>query len=163
ASELKGLEPCGVMGPLSPQALFAYASYGYIPAPRTIYERVHKLRPGHRLEVRAGQTTATRYWRMEYRSQPPRREPELIEELDHPVAPAVNSELISDVPLGAFLSGGIDSSTVVALMAAVANAPVHTFSIGFDERSHDESPFAAEVARRFGTRHTQLTVRPGVW
>jgi len=100
---------------------------------------------------------------MEYHPQPARSEPELIEELDLLLRSAVKSELISDVPLGAFLSGGVDSSTVVALMAAVSNAPVHTFSIGFDETSHDESRFAEEVAHRFGTRHTQLTVRPGVW
>lgn len=163
ASELKALEPCAVLGPLSPQALFAYTSYGYIPAPLTVYEGVSKLQPGHRLELRDGQATLDRYWRMEYRPQPTRREPELIDELDHVLRAAVKSELISDVPLGAFLSGGVDSSTVVALMAAVGNAPVHTFSIGFEEASHDESRFAGEVARRFGTRHTQLTVRPGVW
>jgi len=163
ASELKAFEPCGILGPLSAQAIFAYTTYGYIPGPLTIYEGIYKLLPGHHLELAHEQPTVRRYWRMEYRPQPARSEPELIEELDHILRSAVKSELISDVPLGAFLSGGVDSSTVVALMAAVSNAPVHTFSIGFDEASHDESRFADEVARRFGTQHTQLTVRPGVW
>jgi asparagine synthase (glutamine-hydrolysing) len=163
ASELKAFEPCGILGPLSAQAIFAYTTYGYIPGPLTIYEGIYKLLPGHHLELAHEQATVRRYWRMEYRPQPARSEPELIEELDHILRSAVKSELISDVPLGAFLSGGVDSSTVVALMAAVSNAPVRTFSIGFDEASHDESRFADEVARRFGTQHTQLTVRPGVW
>jgi asparagine synthase (glutamine-hydrolysing) len=163
ASELKALEPCGILGPLSRDAIVAYTTYGYIPAPLTIYEGVYKLPPGHRLELVGGQPTVTRYWRMEYRPQPARPEAALIEELDALLRSAVRSELISDVPLGAFLSGGVDSSTVVALMAAVSTTAVHTFSIAFDETSHDESRFAGEVARRFGTRHTALTVRPGVW
>lgn len=163
ASELKAFEPCGILGPLSAEAILAYTTYGYVPGPMTIYQNIYKLQPGHRFELVDGQAKLTRYWRMEYRPQPARSEPELIEELDHVLRAAVKSELISDVPLGAFLSGGVDSSTVVALMAAVSNAPVHTFSIGFDEASHDESRSAEEVARRFGTQHTQLTVRPGVW
>lgn len=163
ASELKAFEPCGILGPLSAQAIFAYTTYGYVPGPLTIYEGIYKLQPGHRLELVADQATVTRYWRMQYHPQPARSEPELIEELDHVLRSAVRSELISDVPLGAFLSGGVDSGTVVALMAAVSNASVHTFSIGFDEASHDETRFAAEVARRLGTQHTQLMVRPGVW
>jgi asparagine synthase (glutamine-hydrolysing) len=163
ASELKAFEPCGILGTLSAEAIFAYTTYGYVPGPLTIYDGIYKLQPGHRLELAQGQATVTRYWHMEYHPQPGRSEPELIEELDLLLRSAVTSELISDVPLGAFLSGGVDSSMVVALMAAVSNAPVHTFSIGFDETSHDESRFAEEVAHRFGTRHTQLTVRPGVW
>ena len=163
ASELKAFEPCGFLGALSAEAIFAYTSYGYIPAPLTIYEGVYKLRPGHHLQLVGGPESVRRYWRMEYRPEPARTEGELISELDDVLRSAVKSELISDVPLGAFLSGGVDSSAVVALMATVSNAPVHTFSIGFDEASHDESRFAEEVARRFGTRHTQLTVRPGVW
>src|SRR5207244_5332341 len=100
--------------PLCAQAIFAYTSYGYIPAPLTIYAGVYKLQPSHRLQLLNGRVTATRYWRMEYHPQPARPEAELIEELDHVLGAAVKSELISDVPLGAFLSGGVDSSTVVA-------------------------------------------------
>jgi asparagine synthase (glutamine-hydrolysing) len=163
ASELKAFEPCGILGSLSADAILAYTTYGYVPGPLTIYEGIYKLRPGHRLELVDGRAAVTRYWHMEYRPKAEASEPDLIEELDHLLRSAVRSELISDVPLGAFLSGGVDSSTVVAMMAAVSNAPVHTFSIGFDEASHDESRFAEAVARHFGTRHTTLTVRPGVW
>jgi asparagine synthase (glutamine-hydrolysing) len=163
ASELKAFEPCGILGPLSAEAIFAYTTYGYVPGPLTIYEGIYKLQPGHRLELCADQTTVTQYWHMRYRPQPARSEPELLEELDDILRSAVRSEMISDVPLGAFLSGGVDSSTVVAMMTAVSNAPVHTYSIGFDEASHDESRFAEEVAGRFGTRHTTLTVRSDVW
>jgi len=163
ASELKAFEPCGILGSPSAEAIFAYTNYGYVPAPLTIYDGVHKLPSGHHLQLVGCRSTVTRYWQMQYEPRARRSEHELIEELDVVLRAAVKSELISDVPLGAFLSGGVDSSTVVAMMAAVSNAPIHTFSIGFDEASHDESRFAADIARRFETRHTQLTVRPGVW
>lgn len=160
ASEIKAFEPCGLLGELSREAIYHYVTYGYVPAPLTIYEGIHKLPAGHRLELARGRVSVSRYWKVEYREAPHRDEEEWIDELDQLLRTAVQSELISDVSLGAFLSGGVDSSTVVALMAAVSNTPVRTYSIGFDESSHDESGYAEQVARHFGTQHTTMIVRP---
>lgn len=160
ASELKAFGPCGILGELSPESIYHYFTYGYVPAPWTIFRGVYKLPAGHRLELVDGKIKIDRYWRIEFLPGQPRSEMDWIEELDYRLRVSVKSELISDVALGAFLSGGVDSSTVVALMANVSNAPVRTYSIGFDEKLHDECHYAERIARHFGTEHTRLIVRP---
>ncbi len=132
-------------------------AFDYIPAPRTILAGVRKLEPGSLLEWRmgAGEPSVRRYW------QPPQADeklpiPDEIE-LEHLLESAVKRQMVSDVPIGAFLSGGIDSSLLVAMMARHSERPVRTFSVRFSEGGVDESPIAELVARRFGTDHTVLS------
>ncbi len=141
-------------------ALLHYLSFQYVPAPLSAFAGVQRLEPGHHLVVRDGNLSTERYWRLRY--TPKRRidEQEALEELRSRLAEAVRLRLISDVPLGAFLSGGIDSSVVVALMAQVAGARVKTFSIGFREARYNELPFARAVAERFETDHEEFVVTP---
>jgi len=135
-----------------------------VPAPWTPFRGILKLPPGHLLVCESGRVTTSRYWRLEYGPKHVvggargvrELETELLERLDE----AVRLRMVSDVPLGAFLSGGIDSSAVVASMALQQDAPVRTFSIGFDERGYDELPAARAVAECFHTRHVEHRVRP---
>jgi asparagine synthase (glutamine-hydrolysing) len=141
-------------------ALASFLTYGYIPAPQSIWRGVRKLPPAHRLVWQSGQVTIERYWSLDYskkREEDPR---ELAEELRRLVGAAVRRRMIADVPLGAFLSGGVDSSIVVAEMAAAASEPVKTFSIGFDETGYDELPRARTVANLFATDHHEFVVQP---
>jgi asparagine synthase (glutamine-hydrolysing) len=133
-------------------ALDLFLTLEYIPAPHTIYEGVHKLLPGHLLVVEMGRLKVTEYWDVPY--QPiSQSEAECGEILSGLIRESVRLRLISDVPLGAFLSGGIDSSTIVAYMSQSANQPVQTFSIGFEEDTYNELPYAEAVAKHFGTKH----------
>ena len=145
------------------QSVAEYLALGYVADPRSIFHGVRKLPPGHTLTWRpSGETRISRYWspvRPEIQVGDDR---EVIEELQRLLRDAVVSHLESDVPLGAFLSGGIDSSTVVAEMARHSGHRVRTFSIGFEEREFDEAAHAAEVSRALGTEHTELIVRPNV-
>jgi asparagine synthase (glutamine-hydrolysing) len=149
---------------LSMEALDAYLALQYVPAPRTIYEAVKKLPPGHTLEIRPGERPVLRrYYKISFAptladisdEEAARRVRETVEE-------AVRSRLMSDVPLGAFLSGGVDSSIVVACMARASSAPVKTFSVGFKEggREDNELPYARLVAERWRTDHHELVVEP---
>jgi len=135
------------------QAIARFLTYEYVPTPQSIYRQVHKLKPGHYLLFHDGDITTAPYWDM----PPPepdtgQSEEELCERLRLLLAQAVKRRLVSDVPLGVFLSGGVDSSTVAALMAGMS-ATVKTFSIGFTEKSYDESAYARIVAKRFATDH----------
>jgi len=133
-------------------ALDLFLTLEYIPAPRTIYEGVFKLLPGHRLVVEKGKLKVTQYWDVPY--QPiSQSEAECGEILSGLIKESVRLRLISDVPLGAFLSGGIDSSTIVGYMSQSANEPVRTFSIGFEDDTYNELPYAEAVAKHFGTKH----------
>jgi len=158
-----------------PQALFAYdpnlstdvdlsglslyLESGYFPAPFTLYGAVHKLPAGHLLEFSGGKASISAYWNPlgiePIAAWRERAEGDLLDELDALLTASVKARLISDVPLGAFLSGGIDSSIVVALMSKLASGPVKTFTIGFREPQYDESRHAAAVAKVFGTEHRQ--------
>ncbi len=164
-SELKALLPAGLPTGIDGAALKAYFTLGYIPAPYTIYSAARKLRPGHYLMQEGGRSAVERpYWELPVASggttgRAPSTQ-ELSEELLRLLRLAVKRHMISDVPLGAFLSGGLDSSTVVALMAEYSSTPVKTFSIGFDERSYDETPHARSVAQLFGTDHQELVQKP---
>jgi asparagine synthase (glutamine-hydrolysing) len=133
-------------------ALDLFLTLEYIPAPRTIYEGVYKLLPGHLLVAEKGKVKVTQYWDVPY--QPIRQsEAECREILSGLIGESVRLRLISDVPLGAFLSGGIDSSTIIGYMSQSANEPVRTFSIGFEDATYNELPYAEAVAKHFGTQH----------
>ena len=143
---------------LDPRALARYLTHECVPAPRSIFRDIRKLPPGHRLLLESGTATVERWWRIPFSGGPvPADLDAATEELDSLISEAVRRRLISDVPLGAFLSGGIDSSTVVAYMQRHATSPVKTFNIGFRERSFDESDPARMVARHLGTEHHEAT------
>jgi asparagine synthase (glutamine-hydrolysing) len=169
ASELKAIVKApGFSAALSPEALAEYFRLGYVPAPATVYEGIYKLQPGQILEVGLDGVVAERsYWDLRAIAAAGSAAPEAIgpeeaiEGLDSLLRDAVRCRLGADVPLGAFLSGGIDSSTVVSLMAAESAAPVKTFSVGFAETDFNEAPYAKAVAAHLGTNHSELMVTPG--
>src|SRR5579863_6201459 len=145
------------------EALLQYMYFGYVPDPITSFLPIQKLPPGYLLEFEAGQVQVRQYWDLpEYGTRQPSSEQECLEELEWRLAEAVRIRLISDVPLGALLSGGIDSSTVVGLMARASSKPVKTFSIGFSHDDFNEAHYARIVAKHFGTEHHELVVEPNV-
>jgi asparagine synthase (glutamine-hydrolysing) len=147
---------------LSPEALVAYLALGYVPQPLSIFAAARKLAPGCRLSwTREQGTMVERYWDpLDVPADPAIGEDEAVERLQGLLKEAVEAQLESEVPLGAFLSGGLDSSTVVALMCRAARGRVRTFSVGFDDAAFDESGHAAAIARALGTEHTAITLRP---
>jgi asparagine synthase (glutamine-hydrolysing) len=168
ASELRAIAAIpGFSAQLSESGLDAYLRYLYIPAPETIYQDVFKLLPGHILTINgaSGQIDASRpFWSVDRAYAASRANPfegsdaDAVEELRRLLSDAVALRMRSDVPVGALLSGGIDSSTVVALMQASSSRPARTFTIGFPGTQHDESTYAARMAQRLGTDHTELAV-----
>ena len=162
-SELKVLlEHPDVEREINAEALDAYFTLGYVPDPLSIFRNVHKLPPGHYLTFTNGQVTVKQYWDFEFRSEESRSEADYLEELRALLDESVRLRLISDVPLGAFLSGGIDSSTVVGLMSRHMSQPVKTFSIGFHEDSYNELKYARLTAEKFGTDHHEFFVTPDI-
>jgi asparagine synthase (glutamine-hydrolysing) len=167
-SELKALRADSGWTPvLDRDSLASYLRFGYVPAPRTIYRGVWKLPPGTIFTVRKrGVPKITSFWsladvaRVGQSARLDVSEEEATKRLDALLRDAIGRRMVADVPLGAFLSGGIDSSTVVALMQAQSPRPVRSFSIGFREHSFDEAPYAAKVARHLGTDHTELYISP---
>ena len=162
ASELKALRALGVREQIDPAALEAYLTFNAIPAPLTIFAGVHKLEPGHLLEWRPGRAPQVRRW---CRPAPAaggdvRREPfdALATELRSRLRDSVRAHLVADVPVGVFLSGGVDSGTLAALAAEESRDRVSTFSIGFEEQSFDELELARSVAGRYGTDHHELVI-----
>jgi asparagine synthase (glutamine-hydrolysing) len=141
-------------------ALSDYFSLGYIPAPKTIYRAAHKLRPGHYLVASAEALREVQYWDLSFAEIENRSEAEWCELLRHELCEATRVRLMSEVPLGAFLSGGVDSSSVVAMMSQALKRPATTCSIGFEEKEYDEITYAREVAQLFGTEHHEHIVRP---
>lgn len=161
-------------------AVAQYLRFGYVPAPRSIYKTIFKLEPGTLLTLRGdppalvpeaplrpgeqhGTIGIRHYWSLAEALESGGNnridnEAEALEALEETLMRAVKRQMISDVPLGAFLSGGIDSSTIVALMQAQSTRPVRTFTVGFEETAFNEAPFAAEVARHLGTDHSELRV-----
>ncbi len=145
------------------QALTQYFFHGYIPAPRSAFRDIRKLPAAHRLLVENGRLSIESYWRLSDHLRPAdaaavnrQAEEEIVLELRRRIREAAISRLVSDVPLGVFLSGGVDSSTLVALMSELAPGHVNSFSVGFTDRSFNEEPFSSQVARRFRTRHHTL-------
>jgi asparagine synthase (glutamine-hydrolysing) len=142
------------------EALDEYLSFMAVPAPLTIYRGVRKLPPAHVLVADGNGTTISRYWSLAFTPKRRISEGEAAEEVRRLLTEAVRKRLISDVPLGAFLSGGVDSSAVVATMASLTSTPVKTFSIGFEEARYNELPHARRVAERYGCEHHEFQVRP---
>jgi len=172
-SELKALRVHeAFQGEIDRNALTLLLRHNCIPAPYSIYQGIHKLRPGHLLHIPLAAGILTRhvhsvpYWRFNDVVQAGLANPfvgserEAIDTLEAQLTRSIQAQMLSDVPLGAFLSGGIDSSTVVALMQAHSSRPVKTFTIGFDEGGYDEAVHAKTVARHLGTEHTELYIRP---
>jgi asparagine synthase (glutamine-hydrolysing) len=161
ASEMKAiLELPGVPREIDPQAVSDYFSFLYVPAPKSIFKHIRKVLPGHYLIASASGIREMQYWDISFAHTEERTEEEWCERLIDTYREAIRLRLISDVPLGAFLSGGIDSSSVVASMAQLGNGPVTTCSIGFEEKEFNELEYAREVASRFGTNHFERIVRP---
>lgn len=167
-SELKALRRHPKFpGAINRDAITVYLRHGYIPAPYSIYQGISKLMPGCLLELRGdSEPVITPYWSLKDAAQRGALAPlicsaqEAAEQLDELLRDAVRLQMVADVPLGAFLSGGIDSSTIVGVMQAQSSRPVKTFTIGFNEEQFDEAKYAKEVARHLGTDHTELYVTP---
>ncbi len=152
---------------VDPAAIDQYLSFGYIPAPGTVYRGVKKLEPAHYLVLkisdfgfRISDLRIERYWALRYAPKLRLAEAEALEHLEKLLREAVRKRLVSDVPLGAFLSGGIDSSAVVTFMTELAEGPVRTFTIGFEDQDFSELPYGRAVAARLGTDHHEWVVKP---
>lgn len=142
------------------EAIHYYLTYGYVPSPMTGFKGIRKLPPGHTLIWENGDLRIERYWDLHYVPKTTFSEAECKERILELLREATKIRLISDVPSGAFLSGGIDSSSVVAMMSQVASGPVKTYSIGFEESDFDELRYARLIAERFGTDHHEFVVKP---
>ncbi|MDP4840824.1 MAG: asparagine synthase (glutamine-hydrolyzing) [Alphaproteobacteria bacterium] len=160
-SQLKSLTPHPCWNPKINQSIVtSYLRYGYVPAPRSIYQEMNQLDPGHILTLtQGGEVTIEAYWRLEdYVTQDPTRcDPDQsLDQLETVLKDAVGRRMVADVPLGAFLSGGIDSSLVVSLMQSQSARPIKTFSIGFGQAEYNEAHYAKEIADHLGTEHTEM-------
>lgn len=161
ASEVRALEASTPDMALCPDALSLYFRYGYIPAPYAVFGEVKKLPPGSLLTWREGaEPEIAPYYALTAAIETGRTDPlsddgEAIETLDGLLRSAIGDQMVADVPLGAFLSGGVDSSLVVAIMQSLSKRPVETFTLGFDAPEYNEAPYAADVARHLGVRHTE--------
>ncbi len=162
ASELKSLLvdetfKCNI----NPVSIHHYLTYQYIPSPLTIFKEIKKLPPAHILICEDGEISLKNYWSLDFRKKEIfKDESGYSERFMEIFNEAVKMRLISDVPLGAFLSGGLDSSSVVAAMSRFSNSPVKTFSIGFEEEEYSELPYAKKVATKFNTEHHEFVVKP---
>ena len=163
-SEIKSiLAVAPELAEVNSQGLLEYLYYGYVPEPITAFTGIHKLPSGHLLEFENGEIRIRQYWDLpQYNTHSPKSEEECLEELEHRLFEATKIRLISDVPLGAFLSGGTDSSIIVALMARASSGPVKTFSIGFKHDDFNEADYARIVAKKFETDHHELILEPDV-
>jgi len=160
-SELKALTAHpGLKREIDPCAVEEYFAYGYVPEPRTIYKQTQKLPPGYTLTIKRGQSLPQpmQYWDVPFKSVAPISLEDAEQELIDRLREAVKIRMVAEVPLGAFLSGGVDSSAVVAMMAGLGNEPVKTCSIGFNDKAFNESEFAKQVADRYHTHHHVETV-----
>ncbi|MDD5491364.1 MAG: asparagine synthase (glutamine-hydrolyzing) [bacterium] len=162
ASELKALlEWPGFKPEIDPEAIHYYITYQYVPSPLTIFKEVRKLPPASILECsKEGKVEISRYWDLDFRNKIKVTESEAAEQVREKLTEAVKIRLISDVPLGAFLSGGLDSSIIVGLMSRLSAQPVKTFSIGFEEDDFSEVGYARLAAQHFKTQHQEFIVKP---
>jgi len=161
SSELKALRAIpGLPRAIDPRAVEDYFAYGYVPEPKTIYQGALKLSPGYTLTLKVGDSPAQpkQYWDVPFKPHVAMTSKDAEGELITRLREAVNIRLVSEVPLGAFLSGGVDSSAIVAMMAGLMNEPVNTCSIAFNDPAFDESKYAAQVAAQYQTRHHTETV-----
>jgi asparagine synthase (glutamine-hydrolysing) len=160
ASEIKAiLQIPEVEREVNPQALYQYVGYEFVPAPETIFRHIHKLPPGHCLRYKNGNVELRQYWDVQFQTadHPPHYYEEKMRDL---LAESVRKRLISDVPLGVFLSGGLDSSAVVALMSRCGVEPIQTFSLGYADPSFSELNYARTIAKEFKTQHRELIIDP---
>ena len=164
ASEIKAiLAVAPDLVEVNAQALLDYLYFGYVPDPITAFTSIQKLPPGNLLRFENGAISIRQYWDLPaYDTYFPKSEEECLEELERRLFEATRIRLISDVPLGAFLSGGVDSSIVVAMMARASSGPVKTFSIGFAQDEFNEAHYARLVATKFGTEHHEMILNPDV-
>ncbi len=167
ATEAKALlQLPGMHTALDRSALADYLHLGYVPAPRSMFQGIRKLPPATLLSVQDGQVREWRWWRMPQQVDRSVPEAEWVERIRAGIDRAVHMQMVSDVPIGAFLSGGVDSSAVVAAMAAHSARPIRTYAIGFDggaaEQLYNELPYARQVAKLFGTEHHEIVVKPDV-
>jgi len=167
ASEAKAiLAAPGVTAELDPAALHSYLGLGYVPAPQSIFRGIAKLPPATLLSAELGRVQQHRYWHVPRDVDRARPETEWVDQVRARLEESVRMQMVSDVPIGAFLSGGIDSSAVVAFMSAHSDRPVKTYAIGFEggeaEAYYNELPHARRVAQLFGTDHHEIVVRPDV-
>lgn len=168
ASELKAIRSTHLIDEeIDRNALASYLRHAYVPAPHSIFQNVHKLAPGHILTIQDGaEPSLHQYWDVRAIARTGSENPfsgtydQAVTQLEQHLMDAVKTRMVADVPLGAFLSGGVDSSVVVALMQAASTRPVKSFSIGFHEKTFDESAHAKAVAQHLGTDHTELFVSP---
>ncbi len=159
-SEIKSILEAGIPREINSIALDEYLVYGYVPTPNTLFKGVSKLPPAHILIYEDGHISTQRYWDLSFTPTCQDDEATAIERTLALLKDAVHVRLMSEVPLGAFLSGGVDSSIVVGLMSQMMSQPVKTFSIGFEEDGFSELPYARKVAKHFGTDHHEFFVRP---
>lgn len=146
---------------VDPVAIDHFLTLEYIPAPRTIFQGLNKLPPGHRLAFEDGKLSVEQYWDVPFQEMP-HDEATCADMLADLLGDAIRMQMVSDVPLGAFLSGGIDSSAIVAFMSEASSIPVKTFSIGFDDKTYNELPYARAVARHFNTDHYEEILQPDI-
>lgn len=160
ASEIKALFASGLVGAeIDPEAVSAYLSHGYVPGPATLFRGINKLPPGCLLTASAdGAIAVRRYWAPRAADTLPSDADAVRHHLQDLLADSVRLQLRSDVPVGALLSGGIDSGLIVALAAQALDGPLNTYTVRFDGAGYDESPLARQVAERYGTRHTELSL-----
>jgi asparagine synthase (glutamine-hydrolysing) len=148
---------------VNPEGILQFFYFGYIPDPHSAFRKIRKLPPGHLAEYRHGEIKEVQYWDVPaYGAHDPGSDEDCLNEMEQGLAEAVRIRLISDVPLGALLSGGVDSSIVVALMARSSSDPVKTFSIGFSKADFNEAEYARAIAERFGTDHHELVIDPNI-
>jgi asparagine synthase (glutamine-hydrolysing) len=160
-SELKTLLEFGIDREIDYAALDSYLTFGYVPEEFCIFKGVRKLLPGHFLKFKNGSVTTKQYWDFDYSGTgEAKTEAEYVELVRAKLRDAVKIRLVSEVPLGAFLSGGVDSSSIVALMSEFSEAPVKTFSIGFNEDTFSELKFARMAAKQYKTEHHEFIVTP---
>lgn len=164
ASGIKSILASGLITKeINLEAFDAYFTYNYIPAPLTIYQGIYQLLPGQYLEWQQGNFRTIKYWQPDFSKSTKLSEPEIELHLEDLIRKSLKYRLISDVPLGAFLSGGLDSTTVVAFMREAGANPIKTFSLGFDVKKYDELQYARVVAKHFATDHNELRVKPDMF
>ena len=154
------LEGCAAPREIDPRALLSYLTFRCIQAPLSVYRHMRKLPPGHVLTARGHDVRTRQYWRLKLEPDESRPLESFSEELDALLNDAIRRQMVADVPLGAFLSGGLDSSAVVRAMTEFSSGPVKAFSIGFREHRYDESPYFKLLARELGIEHHQLVFEP---
>jgi asparagine synthase (glutamine-hydrolysing) len=161
ASELKSLlQAPGLERRINPGAIDLYLTYQYIPHPESIYQGIYKLPPGHYAVYQDGKLTVEPFWKIDWTTEKTISWPDASQRLRELLTDSIRLRLRSDVPVGAFLSGGIDSSLVVAIAQSILDQPIHTFSIGFSEADFDETHYAQMVADHVGTKHERFQVNP---